>query len=142
MMTNLMRSNGWFPTVFDGFFGTEFVPRTKATVPAINVKENEQAYTMEIAAPGISKDVCKVCINDEGNLSIVIENKTEHEEKDEKNRYLRREFSYSNYQQNYSLPEDVEKEEISAKVENGILTVELPKAKKEEKKVAKIIEVA
>ena len=56
--------------------------------------------------------------------------------------YLRREFNYSNYEQNYMLPEDVDKEGIAVKVENGILTVTLPKVKKEEKKEAKAIEIS
>jgi HSP20 family protein len=66
----------------------------------------------------------------------------EHKEEDKKQHYLRREFSYTNYQQNYSLPDDVDREHISAKVENGILTVVLPKMKKEETKVSRMIEIA
>ena len=141
MLTGLMRNGSWFPTVFDDFLNTDFMPRANATAPAVNVKENENAYTMEIAAPGIKKEFCRVSINDEGNLTIAIENKTEHKEEDHKNHYLRREFSYTNYEQNYTLPDDVEKDGISAKVENGILTVELPKVKKEQKKIAKTIEI-
>lgn len=142
MLTNLMRTGGWFPTVFDDFLNTDFMPRANATAPAVNVKEDDKAYTMEIAAPGIKKEFCRVSINDDGNLAIAIENKTEHKENDHKNHYLRREFSYSNYEQSYTLPDDVEKDNISAKVENGILTVILPKAKKEEKKLSKNIAIA
>lgn len=142
MLTNLMRTGGWFPTVFDDFLNTDFMPRANATAPAVNVKEDDKAYTMEIAAPGIKKEFCRVSINDDGNLAIAIENKTEHKENDHKNHYLRREFSYSNYEQSYTLPDDVEKEGISAKVENGILTVILPKAKKEVKKISKNIAIA
>jgi HSP20 family protein len=118
------------------------MPRANATAPAVNVKESEEAYTMEVAAPGIKKEYCRVSINDDGNLSIAIENKMEHKEEDKNNHYLRREFSYANYEQSYALPDDVEREHISAKVDNGILTVVLPKMKKEEKKMSKSIEVA
>lgn len=142
MLTNLMRTGSWFPTVFDDFLNTDFMPRANATAPAVNVKEDDKAYTMEVAAPGIKKEFCRVSINDEGNLAIAIENKTEHKENDHKNHYLRREFSYSNYEQSYTLPDDVEKDNISAKVENGILTVILPKTKKEEKKLSKNIAIA
>ncbi len=142
MLTSLMRTGNWFPTVFDDFMNTDFMPRANATAPAVNVKEDEKAYTMEVAAPGIKKEFCRVSINDEGNLAVAIENKTEHKENDHHNHYLRREFSYTNYEQSYTLPDDVVKENISAKVENGILTVVLPKMKKEEKKIAKSIEIA
>ena len=130
------------PTLFEDFLNTDFMPRANSTAPAVNVKEDEKAYTMEVAAPGIKKEFCRVNINEDGNLCVAIENKTEHKEGDHKHHYLRREFSYTNYEQSYTLPEDVDSEQISAKVENGILTVVLPKKTKVETKVSKTINIA
>ena len=141
MLNGLMRNNGWLPTVFDDFFNTDFMPRANSTAPAVNVKESETAYIMELAAPGIKKEYCRVAINDEGNLTIAIENKQEHKQEDKHHHYLRREFSYSNYEQNYVLPDDVVKDQISAKVEDGILTITMPKNEPKEK-VTKAIEVS
>ena len=62
------------PTLFDDFLNTDFMPRANSTAPAVNVKENEKDYTMELAAPGIKKEYCRVGINEEGNLTIAIEN--------------------------------------------------------------------
>ena len=81
-------------------------------------------------------------INDEGNLCVAIENKFEHKEEDKNEHYLRREFSYTNYQQAYSLPKDVDRNGISAKVEDGVLTIVLPKVKQEEVKVSRHIDIA
>ena len=140
-MLPVMFQNSWMPTLFDDFLNTDFMPRAKSTAPAVNVKESEKAYTMELAAPGIKKEYCRVGINEEGNLTIAIENKVEHKQEDKHHHYLRREFSYSNYEQTYTLPDDVERDKISAKVEDGILTVEMPKMAKEQKKCTKAIEV-
>lgn len=142
-MLPVMNSNSWFPTLFDDFFNSEWMPNMKATAPAVNVKEDMKAYTMEVAVPGIRKEFCRVNINADGNLEIAIENKMEHKEEDKKERYLRREFSYTNYQQTYVLPEDIEKENISAKVDNGVLTVTMPKLNKQEvKEIQRKIEIA
>ena len=140
-MLPVMFKNSWFPTVFDDFFNTDIVPSAPRTAPAVNVKVDENAYTMEVAAPGLKKEFCRISINDEGNLNIAIENKFEHKEEDKKEHYLRREFSYTNYQQTYSLPEDVQKDGISA-IEDGVLTIVLPKMKKEEVKVSRHIDIA
>ena len=140
-MLPVMFQNSWMPTLFDDFLNTDFMPRANSTAPAVNVKESEKAYTMELAAPGIKKEYCRVGINEEGNLTIAIENKVEHKQEDKHHHYLRREFSYSNYEQAYTLPDDVERDKISAKVEDGILTVEMPKMAKEQKKCTKAIEV-
>ena len=140
-MLPVMFKNSWFPTVFEDFLNNDFMPRANTTAPAVNVREDEKAYTMEVAAPGIKKEFCRVSINDEGNLSVAIENKFEHKENEKKHHYLRREFSYTNYEQCYSLPEDVDKENIAAKVEDGILTVTLPKVQKVEQKLSRNITI-
>ena len=141
-MLPVMSSNNWFPTMFDDFFNNDWMPKMKATAPAVNVKEDAKAYVVELAVPGIKKEYCRVCINNEGNLEVTIENKMEHKDEDKKEHYLRREFSYSNYQQVYVLPEDVEKDHVTAAVENGVLAITMPKkTKEEEKKALRQIEI-
>ena len=127
-----LNSNSWFPTMFDDFFNNDWMPKMKATAPAVNVKEDANAYTMELAVPGIRKEFCRVNINADGNLDIAIENKLEHKEENKKEHFLRREFSYSNYQQTYVLPDDIVKDHIAAKVTDGVLTITMPKVSKNE----------
>ena len=69
-MLPVLNSNYWFPTVFDEFFNNEWMPKAKATAPAVNVKEDAKAYTMEIAVPGVKKEYCRVNINADGNLEV------------------------------------------------------------------------
>ncbi len=137
--------NNWLDTAFNDLFDMDWTPRHMTTAPAVNVKESDKAFTMEIAAPGLKKEFCSVNINNEGNLVVKIENKAQHEEKPqegEKHHYLRREFSYASYEQAYTLPDEVNKDAISAKVEDGILTIELPKlAPEPEKKMDRVIEI-
>ena len=137
-----MRSNSWIPSVFSDLFDTEFVPKSNYTAPAINVKESDKAYTVELAAPGMKKEDFNVHINDEGNLIIKMESKQEHKDEDKNTRYLRREFSYSKFEQTLILPDDVKKEDIKARVENGVLTVELPKVVEEKVKLSRQIDIA
>ena len=133
-MFQVMNSNSWFPPMFDDFFNNDWMPKMKATAPAVNVKEDANAYTMELAVPGIKKEFCRVNINADGNLEVAIENKLEHKEENKKEHFLRREFSYSNYQQTYVLPDDIVKDQIAAKVDNGVLTITMPKVSKDEVK--------
>ena len=138
------RNNGsnWLANWFDdNFFDTDLVTRLNATAPAVNVKEMAEAYTMEVAVPGLKKEWVRLGVDNEGNLTVAIENKMEHKGEDKHSHYLRREFSYSNYEQTYALPDDVDREKIAANVENGVLTVHLPKQVKEDKKNVHAIEV-
>ena len=137
-----MHRDSWLPDVFNDFFDTDYMPKVSATAPAINVIENEKNYTVELAAPGLKKDDFTVNIDNEGNLHIKMEQKKNDKEEDKKAHYLRREFSYSKYEQTLILPDDVEKEKISAKVNEGVLTIELPKVEKEQSKVARQISIA
>ena len=137
--------NDWFDNDFSDNM-MNGLRRVNATAPAVNVKEDADKYTMEVAVPGIKKDYIRIDLNKDGDLELSIENKLEHHEEDgkaeRKEHYLRREFSYSNYQQSYTLPEDADREKISAKVADGVLEVEIPKlAPKEEAKATKNIEV-
>ena len=135
-------NRSWFPTMFDDFFDGEWTPKVSATAPAVNVKEDAKEYTMEVAAPGIKKEYCRININNDGNLEVAIENNLEHKEENKKEHYLRREFSYSNYQQTYILPDNVDKDKISAKVNDGVLEIKLPKfTKEEESRAQRAIEI-
>ena len=138
----MMRRNAaWLPEVFNDLFNLDYMPKTNATAPAINVKETDKAYTVELAAPGMTKQDFNVHINDEGNLIIKMEKKAEAKEEDKSARYLRREFSYTKFEQTLILPDDVKKDAIAARVENGVLTVELPKIVEEKVKVSRQIEI-
>ena len=134
-------NNDWLDNAFNDFFSDNALSRMNATAPAVNVKVNENGYVMEVAVPGIKKEFCRVNIDDKGNLEIAIENKLEHKEEEKKEHYLRREFSYSNYQQSYVLPDDVDREKVSAKVLDGVLESALPRVRKEEQKVQRNIEI-
>ncbi len=147
-MTPIRRNSTWLPDVFSDFFNTDFWPitsvRYSATAPAINVKESEKEYTVEVAAPGMKKEDFDVQINKDGDLHIKLESQEEQKDEKKKDIYLRREFSYyTKYEQTLTLPDDVDKEKIAAKVENGVLTVHLPKvAPKDEPKIGRKVEIA
>ena len=131
----------WLPEVFNDFFNNDFVSKKNATSPAINVVEKENEYDVQYAAPGMTKDDFKVSLDEEQNLVVEL-GKTEQMEDDNNGVFLRREFSFSNFQQKLILPEDVDHEKISASVANGVLTVVLPKKNAEEqKKEVKMIEI-
>lgn len=133
-MVPMMRKNqGWLPDIFNDFFDTEWMEKANATAPAINVVEHDNGYAVEVAAPGMTKDDFNVHLDEDGNISITMEKKSENKEENKKNgHYLRREFSYSKFQQTMVLPDDVDKEKISASVKDGVLTIDLPKLPKEE----------
>lgn len=129
--------NTWLPEVFNDLFVN--APKANATAPAINVKETEEGYIVELAAPGMRKEDFTVHINDDGDLTVKMESKREAKDEDKKAHYLRREFSYSKFEQTLILPEDVDKERIAANVADGVLTVQLPKIKKVEQKLSRQI---
>lgn len=139
-MTIIRRTNTWLPSVFNDFFGNEWVTNNNKSVPAINIQQNEDGFLVEVAAPGMTKEDCNVSVDEDNNLVICFEKKNESEDK--KGTYLRREFSYTQFTRRMILPDNIENEKIVAKVENGVLTVEIPTIKEEEKvSKAKQIEI-
>lgn len=144
-MTQIRKYNNqnWLPSIFNDFFDNEWLGRTNSTAPAINVTESDKEYQVEVAAPGMSKEDFNIHISEDNELVITMEKKNETNEEDKQNKkYLRREFSYSKFEQSLVLPDDVVKEKIAANVNNGVLTVDLPKRTPEEKqKINRVIEI-
>ena len=126
-MMPVRRNQNWLPSIFNDFFDNEWMARENATAPAINVIENEKDYKVELAAPGMTKNDFKVSVDESNNLVICMEKKDEKKEEKKDGKYLRREFSYSRFQQSILLPDNVEKDKISAKVEHGVLFIDIPK---------------
>lgn len=141
MMPAKRNNQTWLPDVFNDFFDNDWMARANATAPAINVIENDKEYKVEVAAPGMSKEDFDIHIDENNNLVIAMEKKNENHEEGKKGRYLRREFSYSKFQQAMILPDDVDKDKIGAEVHNGVLNIELPKLVKEAPKSKHCIEV-
>ena len=137
IMMPVRRTQNWLPSIFNDFFDNDWMVKANATAPAINVFETEKEYKVELAAPGMTKEDFNVHIDEENNLVISMEKKTENKEEKKEGRYLRREFSYSKFQQTMILPDVVDKEKISAQVENGVLNIDLPKFSEQEKEKAK-----
>lgn len=118
------------------FFGDFF----EGDVPAINVKESKRKFAMEISTPGFDKKDLDVEVN--GNiLTISGRHSAEHEEKDEDERVLRREFSSRSFSRSFILPENVEAGKIDVKQKNGILVIDLPKLQEVEKEKVKKLEI-
>lgn len=126
-------NNNWIPSIFNDFFADPWVPsKIAGTAPAINVSEDNKEYKVEVAAPGMTKDDFKINVaNDE--LVISMEKKTDSKDEEKDKKYLRREFSYSKFEQHLTLPDNVERDNISAGMNDGVLTIDIPKMTEEEK---------
>ena len=144
-MTPIRKYNNqnWIPSIFNDVFDNDWMVKANATAPAINVIESDKDYKVEVAAPGMTKEDFNIHLSEDNELVISMEKKNETKEEDKGNKkYLRREFSYSKFQQALILPDDVEKDKINANVTDGVLTIELPKRTPEEKaKINRVIEI-
>ena len=129
-MTPMRRyEQDWLPEIFNDFFANDWMTRTNAI-------ENDKDYKVEVAAPGMNKEDFKVNVTDDNYLVLTMEKKNESKDEDKKRKYLRREFSYHKFEQSLALPENVNKDEIKASVNDGILTIDIPKVKVTEKQPA------
>lgn len=139
----MLRNTRFLPSFTDDFFGKDFMAdifdsSVNKTIPEVNVIENADAFKIEVAAPGLEKKDFKIDVN---NNVLTISSEKEAKNVDEKEKFIRREFSYSSFQRSFSLPESVDQDKISAKHKDGILMVEIPKrdeAKEKPKREIKI----
>lgn len=131
-MTPARTNQNWLPGIFNELLGNNWIAeRHNTTAPAVNIIDDEHEYRVEVAAPGMTREDFKVHINEDNELIISMEKKSEQKEEDKKHKgtYLRREFSYTQFQQSLLLPDNIEREKITAKVENGVMTIGIPKKK-------------
>jgi len=152
-MKSLIRTNGnsfsSIPSLLNDFFTEDWFDSSLsnwksmgATLPAVNVKETNDDFIIEVASPGMKRDDFKVEL-DNNVLTISSEMENRNEETDKNGKYTRREFSYQSFQRSFSLPENkVEGGKISAKYTDGILYVTVPKKEDAKVKPARQITVA
>jgi HSP20 family protein len=132
-MTLLKKYSGrTFPTFLDDFFSRDWMDwnhanfsATNTTLPAVNIKEDDDKFEIEVAAPGMKKDDFKIRLEN-NQLTISSEKELRNEENDDQ--YTRREFSYQSFSRTFAIPENiVEREKIDAKYKDGVLSISLPK---------------
>lgn len=130
--------NDFFPV--DRFFSDDFFPRNSAQrMPAVNISEDDKAYHLQMATPGMDKNDLKIKLEN-GLLQISGEKKQEQNES--KGKYTRREFHYGSFSRSFRLPEDVQAEQLEAVFENGLLKLDIPKKAAGSSATAKEIKIA
>lgn len=137
-MTPAKQTQSWLPGIFNDFFGDEWITKSRSTVPAVNIMEDEKCYTVELAVPGLCKDEISIRIDDDNHLTITVDSVKEEEKR---GKYLRREFSRSQFTQTLMLPDNIDDAHIEARQENGLLTIEIPKKKTSENTEPKKIDI-
>ena len=133
------------PTVFEDFFrpwnglfdNGGFLGRTM-NVPAVNITEEKDEYKVSVAAPGLKKDDFKIDVD--GNMLTISSEKEENKEEKDKT-FTRKEYSYSSFSRSFTLPEEINKEKIEARYEDGVLKIALPRKEEAKKPTAKQIAV-
>ena len=135
-----------FGSFFDDFFGTELsdwsrsnFSSTDTTLPKVNIKEDVNAFTVEMAAPGMTKNDFDIHLNQ--NI-LTISSEKKEEVKDDGGKYTRKEYSYQSFQRSFTLPDIADGEKISAKYEHGILTIGIPKKEEAKPRSPKSIKIS
>jgi HSP20 family protein len=120
----------------DAFFDSDLI--RKEWVPAVNIKENEKDFEIELAAPGLNKKDFKISV---ANGMMTISSEKEEKTEEEKENYTRREFSYRSFRRSFRLPENVDENKIKASYQNGVLMLKVAKSVPGPVKTTKVIEV-
>jgi HSP20 family protein len=141
-MLPMITRRSYKPFLWSSLFDDDFlpvVPSRSTSMPAVNIKEDEKKFTLDLAVPGIEKKDLKIEINED---VITISSEHSEERKDETEDFKRREFSYSSFCRSFYLPENVNKEKIEANYKDGILSVVLPKDEEEKTKLTKQVKIS
>ena len=128
----------YMPNIFDDDFLPTLTSRA-STMPAVNIREDEKNYPLELAVPGIDKKDLKIDIN-EDVLTISSETKNETEESNDG--YKRKEFSYSSFCRSFYIPENADRDNIEANYKDGVLLIGLPKQEEEKNKITRQVKIS
>jgi len=146
-MSLIKHNETGLPSVFEDIFktdwlgGTTHVNRIGTSVPAVNIKETEDSFSVEVAAPGKSKEDFNIEL-DNDILKISSEDRKENETKEDKGKFTRKEFSYNTFKRVFSLPDSVDNTKISASYNNGVLEISLPKKEEAKVQAKRLIDVS
>jgi HSP20 family protein len=144
---SLVRFSNTFPTLFDRFFENDLFDwsnrnfsSTNTTLPSVNIKETNDDFEVEVAAPGFSKTDFKIELNHDV-LTVSSDKEVKNETKDGQ-QFTRREFSYQSFSRSFTLPNSADSDKIKALYENGILKIVIPKKEEAKPKPARQIAIA
>ena len=137
-----------FPMLFDDFLNRDLLnwnnsnfSDTNTSIPAVNIKETTENYEVEVAAPGMSKKDFKVELD--GSALTISSEKSNRTEEADKERFLRKEFSYQSFQRNFTLQKEVvDIDKIEARYENGLLKLLIPKKEQAKQKPPRLIQIS
>ena len=128
----------YMPNIFDEDLFPVVTNRT-SSMPAVNIREDDKNYVLDLAIPGIDKKDLKIDINED---VLTISSETKNESEESSDGYKRKEFSYSTFCRSFYVPENVTREKIEANYKDGILSVALPKMEEEKSKINRKIEIS
>jgi len=128
----------YMSNLFDDDFFPAFQSRSNS-MPAVNIRENDKSYILDLAVPGMDKKDLKIDINED---VLTISSESKHETEENKDGYKRKEFSYSSFCRSFYIPENVSRDKIEANYKDGILSVGLPKQEEEKSRVSRQINIS
>jgi|TARA_B110000263_G_C15303948_1_gene509346 HSP20 family protein len=138
-MNLIRKQNTRFPSIMDDFFKTNWdipIPDYSNSTPAVNVKEDDKSFTLQIAAPGVNKDDFQISYENKV-MSIEVVKNNENKNDD----FTRKEFDYNSFKRSFSIPKSVELSKINASYLNGVLKIKLPKNKEDQLQPKKFIKI-
>ncbi len=130
------------PFFMNGLFDDDFFPvvnTRSASLPAVNIREDDKRFILDLAVPGMDKKDLKIDINED---VLTVSSESKHESEDNREGYKRKEFSYSSFCRSFQIPENVNSEKIEANYRDGILTVTLPKMEEDRNKISRQISIS
>jgi len=130
------------PFFMNGLFDDDFFPvvnTRSASLPAVNIREDDKRFILDLAVPGIDKKDLNIDINED---ILTVSSESKHESEENREGYKRKEFSYSSFCRSFQIPDNVNSDKIEANYKDGILTVTLPKVEEDRNKISRQISIS